>query len=301
VTARWAKLVAVVTALLLVAAACSSGEEPRSIGAPSRGGSAITTAPTSTTAPPTTTPPTDPPGPVANPWPLVGPAPAEHHVILTMGDSLMGQTASVLPGVLAAYGFDATVYDAHLNATGLLDLVNGVSASDIFTTQMALHPDVDTVIFEWLNVCVACSERGIAYGSPEFYETWSAAQRALVLDAYSRGLQVVWAVSPPPPPDTTGEVPREDWFSFSQRPIVAATLAGYDRRLHRELGVTNADWWEALSDTAGQFQMALWWDDALHAVRLDDRVHLTDEGAQRTATWTVAALAELYAAAPGSH
>ena len=59
-------------------------------------------------------------------------------------------------------------------------------------------------------------------------------------------------------------------------------------------GVTTADWWRALSDTSGQWQENLWYDDAIHAVRTPDLVHLSDDGSTRTSTWTVAALAKLY-------
>jgi hypothetical protein len=293
VTARRAKRAAAVTTLVLVLAACSGGETFRSVGAPPRQQPAATT-------PTSTTPTVVPTGPVGNPWPVIGPAPAEHHTILAVGDSLMGQAGVLLPEVAAAHGFDVTIYDAHVNASSPLDPIDGLPVREYLAQQLAAHPDVDTVIFEWLNVCVSCSASGLAYGSPAFFDAWYSAQRALVLDAYGRGLRVVWAVSPPPPPDMSGEAPRAEWSSLAQREIVATTLAGNVHRLRQDLGVTVANWWEALSDTTGGFQTDLWWDGAVHTVRIDDRVHLSMDGSLRASTWTVAALAELYAAAPGS-
>ncbi len=118
-----------------------------------------------------------------------------------MGDSLMGGTASTLPGVLTAHGFDATVYDAHVNGSGLLDPMNGYSARDYLAQQLRAHPDVDTVIFEWAGVCDdVCSADALAYGSPEFFAAWQAAASDLIRDARLHGLKVVWAISPPPPP-----------------------------------------------------------------------------------------------------
>ena len=85
------------------------------------------TAPSTSTTSTSTPPPTRP---VGNPWPQIGKAPPEHHAILAMGDSLMGGTYFTLPQVLAAHGFDAAVYDAHVSASGLLDPMNGYSARD---------------------------------------------------------------------------------------------------------------------------------------------------------------------------
>ena len=140
----------------------------------------------------------------------------------------------------------------------------------------------------------ACGPDTLAYGSPEFFAAWHAAAGDLVHDASARGLKVLWAISSPPPPDVTGEAPIEDWSSKSMRVLVGTALTMYERRYPTDFGVTVADWWQALSDTNGQWQDALWYDDALHTVLLGDRVHLTEDGSTRTSTWTVAALARLY-------
>ena len=162
--------------------------------------------------------------------------------------------------------------------------------------QLAAHPDVDTVMFEWAGVCaVACGPDTLAYGSPAFFAAWQAAAGDLVHDAYARGLKVLWAISPPPPPDITGEAPVQDWSSKSMRVIAGTTLTMYEHGYPADFGVTVANWWEAMSDTSGHWQEALWYDDALHTVVASDRVHLTEDGSTRTSTWTVAALARLFA------
>ena len=284
-------------AAIMTAAGCRGATDTiRSAATPSTTKPVTSTSTsTTTTPPPTTVAGPTPAGPVGNPWPQIGAAPREHHAILAMGDSLMGETVFTLPTVLAAHGFDAVVYDAHVNASGLLDPMNGYSARDYLAQQLAAHPDVDTVMFEWVGVCaVACGPNTFAYGSPEFFAAWQVAAGDLVRDAHGRGLQVLWAISSPPPPDITGEAPVEDWSSKSMRVLVGTTLTMYARRYPAELGVTVADWWQALSDTNGQWQETLWYDDALHTVLVEDRVHLTEDGSTRTSTWTVAALARLY-------
>ena len=156
----------VLTVAAMVAAGCQSGSQAsRSVDVP---------PPTSTAT-----------RPIGNPWPQIGAAPPEHHAILSMGDSLMGGTYSTLPGVLAAHGFDAAVYDAHVNGSGLLDPMNGSSARDYLALQLAAHPDVDTVIFEWAaSVATSCGPDTLAYGSPEFFAAWHAAAGDLIRDAY---------------------------------------------------------------------------------------------------------------------
>jgi hypothetical protein len=207
----------------------------------------------------------------------------------------MGQVVHTLPENLASHGFDAVVYDAHINASGLLDPMEGVGVRERLAQQLALHPDVDTVVFEWLNVCAfACGDGGPAYGSPEFYAAWQDTVRALVGDARAHGLQVLWAIPPPPPPAPADDPFVESWSSQSMRAAVATVLAENARQYPVTLGVATTNWWTALSDTNRQYQRSLWYDDALHQVRMDDGVHLTDDGSVRGSTWTVASLAQLY-------
>jgi hypothetical protein len=275
-----------------------SSDQARSSSTPSSSRPRVTsTTPTSTstTSTPSTTVASPAQGPIANPWPTVGPAPAGHHAILTVGDSIMGQGAAALPEVLKSHGFDAVVYDGHVNASGLLDPLNGVSAREHLAQQLAAHPDVDTVLFEWLNVCAfACSDGGLAYGSPEFYAAWQDGVRGLVDDARARNLTVLWVIPPPPPPPSTTDAPIASWSSPPMRVVVATQLAAAVRQYPVTLGVDTVDWWTALSDLDSQYQRELWYDGALHEVRSDDGVHITGDGSVRTSTWTVAALSEVY-------
>jgi hypothetical protein len=294
---RRPEILALVTALGLFAtalSACQTGPD-QSVSSATSPTTSTTTSPPTTTSTTTTIPGPPPAGPVGNPWPDIGPTPLQHHAILTLGDSLMGGATSTLETNLASHGFNAVVYDGHVNGTGLLDPVNGISARELFQEQLTYHPDIDTVVFGWSGVCaVACGTSTLRYGSPEFYATWHDEARKLVDLAWAHGLQVVWVTAPPPRLDSSGQPPTEDWMSYPMRPIVQTRLAQEVRKYPNTLGVPVADVWQALSDTSGQWQQSLWYDGALHEVRVDDFVHLTDDGSLRASTWVVAALARLY-------
>ena len=227
--------------------------------------------------------------------PVIGPAPSGAHSILAFGDSDLAQGLIALPALLAQHGFDVPIYDAHGNGWGLLDPRDGASALEILSQAVAAHPDIDTVVIGFVGVCaVACGPGGPAYGSPQFYDAWDAAARALVTSARARGLQVVWAVSPTAAPAPTDDPPVEDWFNLPMRHQVAATLEAHARAYGSEFGIATSDWTQALSDTSGQWQSQLSYDGAAHSVRADDKVHLTEDGSQRTAQWTAATLMQLW-------
>jgi hypothetical protein len=229
------------------------------------------------------------------PPPAVAPMAARHHSILAVGDSDLAQGVYTLPEVLAQYGIEADVHDAHGNGWGLLDPLDGLSAIEVLDRGVAEHPDVDTVVIGFVGVCaVACGPGKLAYGSPQFYDAWDAAARALVIRARLYGLQVVWAVSPPPPPSASPDPPVEDWFSLSMRHQVATTLVDHGRAYASAFGIAAVDMSQALSDTSGQWQQRLSYDGAVHDVRLDDGVHLTEDGSRRASQWTAATLAELW-------
>jgi hypothetical protein len=258
---------------------------------------------TTTTMTPTTTttrlpapPLTDADGvPLGITPPVIGPAPTQHHSILAIGDSTLAQGIYLLPDVLAEHGFDVTLHDAHSNASGLLDPIDGLSAVDILDRELAAHPDVDTVVFEWVGVCaVACGPGKLAYGSKPFYDAWRSAARALVAHARSRDLDVVWAIAPPPAPAPTADPPTQDWNSLPMRHEVATKLVASTRRYPKAFGIRTVDWSQALSDTSGQWQSQLSYDGGVHDVRLDDHVHLTEDGSRRTSVWTAATLAQLW-------
>jgi hypothetical protein len=247
-------------------------------------------APATSAAPATTTVPPPAGLPAGNPWPTrVAIAPG-HHAVLVMGDSLAGQTYWSLPTILAFEGIDATAYNATMPTAGLLDPMFGLDPPAYLASQLDAHPDVDTVVFEFAGACAsACADGGVEYGSADFYTRWQAVAHQLMSDAKARGLHVIWAISPPPPvPDDPNDT------HFVRATQVADTLIGLDRHYPTTEGVVAADWYAALADTAGAWQLGLWYDGVTHLVRANDLVHLTPDGSVRTSTWTIAALAEAW-------
>lgn len=261
---------------------------PTTTAAPTTTGAAPTALPT---APTVTTVPAPPGIPSGNPWPAIAPIAPGHHAVLVMGDSIAGQTYWSLPDVLSSSGIDAVAYDATMPTAGLLDQMHGLDPPAFLAAQLAAHPDVDTVVFEFAGACAAaCVPGGVEYNSADFFDRWQAVAHQLTSDAKALGRRVVWAISPPPPvPDDPNDA------HFVRATQVAVTLVQFDRQYPATDGVVAADWYTALADTSGLWQPALWYDGALHTVRADDLVHLTPDGSVRTSTWTIAALAAAWA------
>ena len=227
--------------------------------------------------------------------PVIRPAPPGAHSILAVGDSDLAQGLFKLPEVLGRHGVAAQVYDSHGSGWGLLDPLDGMSALDVLADRLAAHPDVDTVVIGFEGVCAfACGPGKLAYGSQRFYDAWDAAARALVTSARARGLQVVWAVAPPAAPSPSDDPPVEDWFSLPMRHQVTTALAEHARAYGDQFGIATVDWTQALSDSNGGWQSQLSYDGAVHTVRLDDKVHLTEDASVRTSTWTTATLTQLW-------
>jgi hypothetical protein len=263
----------------------------------------LTLAGAGAATPPAPAPPvTDASGvPVGNAAPVIGPAPARHHVVLGIGDSILAQGLFSLTDVWAAHGIDAEYHEAHINGSGILDTIDGATALQTFDRLLAAHPDADTVVFEWIGNCsLGCAPGKLAYGSPQFYDAWEGAVRAIVAHARAHGLQVLWGIGPPEvrpdPPDPLVEA----WTSLSMRQQVAERLTAQERRYPRAFGIAMVDWFAALSDTSGQWQPQLSYDGAVHAVRADDKVHLSVDGAARTSAWAAAALVRLWASEPAT-
>jgi hypothetical protein len=232
---------------------------------------------------------------IANPWPTVGSVPSKHHNILLLGDSILGNANFWLPRVLAAQGIDATIYDEHVNASGLVDPINGKSPLDFVKSQIAAHPDTDTVVLEWAGACAICNTGQMEYGSQQFYDTWRTNAHAIIDYLHSVGgggtaaPRLMWVVTPPMPQHP------EDPTGHNQVLTNGGTvLAWMDKADFIPRAGAGADWWAALSDTNAAYQQFLLYDGAVHQVRTDDLVHLTEDGAYRAALWTTAALAELY-------
>ena len=83
------------------------------------------------------------------------------------------------------------------------------------------------------------------------------------------------------------------------RVAAAGVLSMYDVAVlapHASAG--RVDWSAALGDTNRAYAGTLWYDNRNNVVRTEDKAHLTLEGATRAATWTAAAMVELFATLP---
>jgi hypothetical protein len=218
------------------------------------------------------------------------------HRVLLVGDSLMGNTRPVLGAPLTQAGWDVDLVDAHVNGSGVLGPVGDAPDSLTYVrAQIAAHPDVDTVVIEWAGACATCDTVGPEYGSPAFYAAWRAGAHAIIDFLHSvrtpagAPLHVLWVRSPPMPLDVV------DGPQYELRAAVAMQLSGIDAdELGPAAGPVTPDWFAALADTDGQYRQSLIYDGGTHDVRSDDRVHLSPDGAGRTAAWTVAALSRTW-------
>jgi hypothetical protein len=218
------------------------------------------------------------------------------HRVLLVGDSLMGNTASLLRAPLTDAGWDVDIVDAHANGTGVLGPVGDAPDSLTYVReQVAAHPDVDTVVIEWAGACATCGTVGPEYGSPAFYAAWRAGAHSIIDFLHTvrtpdgAPLHVLWVRSPPMPLDVV------DGPQYELRAAVAMVLSWIDAaELGPAAGPVTPDWYAALADTDGQYRQSLIYDGGTHDVRAPDRVHLTAEGARRTAAWTVAALSQAW-------
>ena len=151
------------------------------------------------------------------------------------------------------------------------------------------------------GVCAVCGTTvdGVTYpaiGDAQggFYSDWVHNAIEIIDWLHARGKNVVWVVSPPwgstrtpsPPARRSGSRPAPSSSMYD-----AAVLAPY-------ASAALVDWTSALGDTNRQYATLLWYDNENHEVRTDDKTHFTLEGATRAATWTAAALVDLFARYP---
>jgi lysophospholipase L1-like esterase len=192
----------------------------------------------------------------------------------------MNQTAPQLAAAFAWHHLDATVINESYGGTGLLD-------PHMVSTQIATinaQRRADIIVIEFSGNCFSCS---VTYGSPEFFEEWSTNLVTIVHYVQSQGKHAVVVLPPPLRPDVASAG-------------VELQLGIQDRADAVETGATLANWSDALVDSDGNYQQVLNYadvfaDPAPHTVRNDDGVHLTVDGARRTAEWTVAALRPFWA------
>lgn len=226
---------------------------------------------------------------VGYPWPeSATPTDTTHRDVLLLGDSLMGNTYSQLPALVG--DLDVTIADRHVNGSGLTSPILGLDPLDFVREQLDLFPATDLVVIEWAGACATPCE--YEYGSQAWVDAWEAKAREIVEEIQGRGIAVAWSVSPPPPP---GENPGPP-YTFSD---VGSNLVGFGVpvRLRDSYGIPLVQMRRALSHDdgfLGAYDTRLWWDffdgGAWHDVRLADLIHLSADGAFRSASWVRAML-----------
>ena len=208
-----------------------------------------------------------------------------------MGDSMLGNAQSMLPTVLQAHGFDVKIDDAHINGSGLASNAGyGGTPLDFLKAQLGAHPAVDTVVFQWTGACADCP---MAYGSQQFFDTWTANAHTLIdyLKATpgpgGGAYRTLWVQNPPMPAGAAGTF-------YEHGDAVAQVLNWKAVGDYAPRAGGTADWWRAVSDTTLHYQSVLFYDGANHQVRADDKAHLTADGAVRVSTWLAAGLSQLW-------
>jgi hypothetical protein len=228
------------------------------------------------------------------PWP-VGPETVatsrEHHVVLGVGDSILGQANWWLPQRMTQRGMDVTYIDAHVNGSGPLDPVFGPDGTRYDSTLAWMNskldefPEIDTVIIEYGGACSTCdiwAPWSVAYGSQAFYDKWVTNAKAMIDAAKARGKLVFYAITPP-----FGNSGQTIASGSMLKKDVAWLLSMYDEAvLAPYTGNPAIHWWDALSDENDAYQTVLRYDGSEHTVRYPDLVHIADDGSKRATVWT---------------
>jgi hypothetical protein len=183
-----------------------------------------------------------------------------------------------------------------VNGSGVIGPVGDAPDSLTYVKeQIAAHPEADTVVIKWGGACAIYGTTGPAYGSPDFFAAWRVGAHAIIDFLHSvtgpggLPLQVAWVASPPMPADTTNPVSAD---LAKAAPLALAWMDATE--LGPAAGPVTPNWFEALTDTEMHYRQNLVYDGATHQVRADDLVHLTPDGAARTAQWTAVALDDLW-------
>ena len=202
------------------------------------------------------------------------------HTVLLIGDSLMGGAAMSLNEVMRdSRSGGISIVDAHRNGSGLVRLMDGMHPADFVEAQFQLRPDIDVVAMQWAGACEKpCPE----YGTPAFFREWldnAAAVRAVV---NAHGAELIDVRPPPPPP---GSSEPDSGYAFTA--TVANTLAYF---AGPTIDATPADWWSAFSGYDNAYYDTLYYEDDWHTVRVEDRIHFSEDGRVRAAKVLAAAI-----------
>ena len=157
--------------------------------------------------------------------------------------------------------------------------MDGMHPADFVEAQFQLRPDIDVVAMQWAGACEKpCPE----YGTPAFFREWldnAAAVRAVV---NAHGAELIDVRPPPPPP---GSSEPDSGYAFTD--TVANTLAYF---AGPTIDATPADWWSAFSGYDNAYYDTLYYEDDWHTVRVEDRIHFSEDGRVRAAKVLAAAI-----------
>ena len=127
----------------------------------------------------------------------------------------------------------------------------------------------------------ACEKPCPEYGTPEFYREWLD-NAAAVAPSSTRTA----------PSSSTSATATPTWFRTPESgyvftDVVANTLVYLGGPT---TGATPADWWSAFSGYDGANYDTLFYEDAWHTVRVEDRIHFSADGRSRAAKVLAAAI-----------
>ena len=203
------------------------------------------------------------------------------HTVLLIGDSLMGGAATSLDEVIRdSRSGGISIVDAHRNGSGLVRLMDGMLPADFVEAQFQLAPTSTSSPCEWAGACEKpCPE----YGTPEFFREWldnAAAVRARRQRARRRAHR---RAAPPPPPGSSA-APTRDTSSPPRSRTRWLYFGG------PTIDATPADWWSAFSGYDNAYYDTLYYEDDWHTVRVEDRIHFSEDGRTRAAKVLAAAI-----------
>ncbi|HEY7107548.1 MAG TPA: aryl-sulfate sulfotransferase [Acidimicrobiia bacterium] len=218
---------------------------------------------------------------IAKPWQEVPSAAGSKHILL-LGDALLSQAAHDVDTALDFAGVDANVVDRTTPGLGLL----GPGIVTQLTAQLDANPDTDIVVVEFTGDCQSCP---VPTGSPEYFQQWLVNAQQLIDAITNRGMVPVWVVAPPIDPALAN--------ASSMQSIAQQGLA-----LAQSNQAVVSNWSDALTDIFGAYQDTLLYaglfeDATLHVVRFFG-TFLTEDGIQRVANWTAAAIRQAWDVPP---
>ena len=216
----------------------------------------------------------------ANAWPNPPRSTGDREpvTVTLIGDSLLHQSAPLLPDALSFLGQPSHVIDHSVPGSGLIDTGVDSGIGERIDQWLTSAPAGSVVVIAYSGNCLFCPVSG-----QQFLDLWRTSLTSAVLQARDLGLRVVVVAPPAVRPD------------LQPRAQVARDLAEMVHSVSAEYGVTEADWGRALDDVDGQYRDWLVYDElfqppAAHLVHDPDGLHLAPDGEKRAAAWTADAI-----------